>query len=181
MESWGRNRNVIRQKYLSLHFKSQSQLFGNPIDCTSNPLSGMVGGIKGRFRPTEISHLTCFHWALYKLHLKGIIPVWVSKKKMATFFTEGQSSFRSIFGFLLLLCFSLWAVYTERQRQRYSQSCRPHGSWPFHDFDWYCSWKTVKQWIGEQCLRVVPTGRIFLLFCREQLVTKEPATLWIGL
>ena len=29
----------------------------------------------------------------------------------------------------------------------YSQSCRPHGSWPFHDFAWYNSWNSHKPWM----------------------------------
>ena len=48
-------------------------------------------------------------------------------------------------------------------------------------FDWYNSWKSVEPWIEEWCLRVVPAGDIFLLFCREWPVTKEPMALWIAL
>ena len=41
--------------------------------------------------------------------------------------------------------------------QRYSQSRRPHGSWPFHDFGWYNSWNSHKPWM-ELAAGMAPGG-----------------------
>ena len=57
--------------------------------------------------------------------------------------------------------------------QRYSQSCRPHGSRPFHDFAWDNSWNSHKPWMGPAA-GTVPGGGS----CRENA---WPAILWIAL
>ena len=68
-----------------------------------------------------------------------------------------------------ILCLWLPALFTKPPASRF-----PVIPW----FDWYNS---VKPWKGEQYLRVLPVGSIFLPFCREWLVTKESAALWIAL
>ena len=63
--------------------------------------------------------------------------------------------------------------------QCYSQSCWPHGSRPFHDFDWYNSCGT------EKCPLAVngshrqerPLGAFWPAVFWEWLVTKELAAL----
>ena len=51
---------------------------------------------------------------------------------------------------------ALWNFYWFHL-QHYSQSRRPHGSRPFHDFHWYNSWNSHKPWM-EPVVGMTPGG-----------------------
>ena len=75
---------------------------------------------------------------------------------------------------LCQLIFLPWHLVTHRiALQRYSQSRRPHSSWPFHDFAWYNSWNSHKPWME------LPAGTG--LWGRSNWKNAWPVDLWIAL
>ena len=49
-------------------------------------------------------------------------------------------------------------IVCDEALQCYSQSRRPRGCWPFHDFTWYDSWNSHGPWV-EPAAGMAPRGR----------------------